>query len=212
MLITLKYNDKKEVVSDGKLEDALHLIKVLENFDPESYDLQFERSDKGFLQFFTENDATNIAFATRVNDNKLLCKYHCNDEAIPFDEMEEIISDFFKGRTSFPHIEWDDSMDDYIDINTPSKSKQGCYIATAVYGSYDCPQVWVLRRFRDKTLASTWYGRTFIYVYYTISPTLVKYFGHTKWFQKMWRNSLDKLILKLENNGIESSPYCDEKW
>lgn len=37
----------------------------------------------------------------------------------------------------------------------------GCYVATAVYGSYDCPQVWTLRRFRDYTLAETWYGRAF---------------------------------------------------
>ena len=37
----------------------------------------------------------------------------------------------------------------------------GCYVATCVYGSYDCPQVWTLRRFRDDTLGSTWYGRAF---------------------------------------------------
>lgn len=63
----------------------------------------------------------------------------------------------------------------------------GCYIATAVYGSYDCPQVWTLRRFRDYTLAKTWYGRAFIKTYYAISPTLVKWFGHTKWFKSMWK-------------------------
>ncbi|NLX93020.1 MAG: hypothetical protein GXZ02_03995, partial [Clostridiales bacterium] len=39
----------------------------------------------------------------------------------------------------------------------------GCYVATAVYGSYDCPQVWTLRRYRDYTLAETWYGRAFIH-------------------------------------------------
>ena len=58
----------------------------------------------------------------------------------------------------------------------PAKSG-GCYIATAVYGSYDCPQVWVLRRFRDYKLASAWYGRIFIQAYYTISPTIVNLFG-----------------------------------
>lgn len=48
------------------------------------------------------------------------------------------------------------------------ESNSGCYIATYVYGSYDCPQVWTLRRFRDYTLHETWYGRAFIKCYYAI--------------------------------------------
>ena len=67
----------------------------------------------------------------------------------------------------------------------------GCYIATCVYGSYDCPQVWTLRRYRDNTLASSWYGRLFIKIYYTFSPTVVRLFGKTKWFNKIWRTRLD---------------------
>ena len=70
--------------------------------------------------------------------------------------------------------------------------KSGCYVATCVYGSYDCPQVWTLRRYRDNTLASTWYGRAFIHTYYAVSPTIVKLFGDTKWFRKMWRGRLDR--------------------
>ena len=27
-----------------------------------------------------------------------------------------------------------------------------------IYGSYDCPEVWTLRRYRDKFLSETWYG------------------------------------------------------
>nr|WP_298671762.1 zinc ribbon domain-containing protein [uncultured Prevotella sp.] len=53
-----------------------------------------------------------------------------------------------------------------------------CYIATAIYGSYDCPEVWTLRRFRDYSLKSTWYGRKFIKVYYVTSPKLLN--GSTK--------------------------------
>lgn len=87
-----------------------------------------------------------------------------------------------------------------------------CYVATAVYGTYDCPQVWTLRRFRDNKLAETWYGRTFIYTYYAISPTLVKWFGETKWFRKMWRGTLDRMVKKLQDNGYESTPYSDKDW
>lgn len=92
------------------------------------------------------------------------------------------------------------------------KPKTGCYIATAVYGSYDCPQVWTLRRFRDDSLAETWYGRTFIRIYYAVGPTLVKWFGHCAWFRKMWRGRLDRMVADLNANGVESTPYNDKNW
>ena len=88
----------------------------------------------------------------------------------------------------------------------------GCYVATAVYGSYDCPQVWILRRFRDHTLAETWYGRAFIRTYYAISPTLVKWFGHTEWFKKMWKGKLDRMVANLKADGVEDTPYEDKVW
>lgn len=88
----------------------------------------------------------------------------------------------------------------------------GCYVATCVYGSYDCPQVWTLRRYRDNTLASTWYGRAFIKTYYAISPTVVKWFGNTEWFKKMWRKKLDRMVSDLRNNGVEDTPYEDKEW
>lgn len=91
----------------------------------------------------------------------------------------------------------------------PSKSSGGCYVATCVYGSYDCPEVWTLRRFRDYTLSATWYGRAFIKVYYAISPKLVKAFGNCKWFKNMWRGKLDKMVMNLRKKGFEDTPYND---
>jgi len=89
---------------------------------------------------------------------------------------------------------------------------QGCYIATSVYGSYDCPQVWTLRRFRDYTLAATPFGRAFIKIYYAISPTLVKHFGQNRLFKKFWLNRLDKLVANLQSKGYEATPYKDRKY
>lgn len=95
---------------------------------------------------------------------------------------------------------------------TAPQENTGCYVATAVYGSYDCPQVWTLRRFRDCTLAKTWYGRAFIRTYYTISPILVKWFGHTAWFKKIWRSKLDRMVANLNAKGVEDTPYEDQNW
>lgn len=90
----------------------------------------------------------------------------------------------------------------------PAKSG-GCYVATAVYGSYDCPQVWTLRRFRDYKLATSWYGRLFIRAYYAVSPTVVKLFGKTEWFNRFWKVRLDKMVAALQEQGYEDIPYND---
>lgn len=95
---------------------------------------------------------------------------------------------------------------------TKQGSSGGCYIATCVYGSYDCPQVWTLRRYRDDTLGATWHGRLFVRTYYAISPTLVKWFGQTNWFKKLWKGKLDHMVANLQLEGFESTPYKDKKW
>lgn len=96
--------------------------------------------------------------------------------------------------------------------NSSSNSGGGCYVATCVYGSYDCPQVWTLRRFRDYTLTKTWYGRLFIKTYYAVSPHIVKAFGKTKWFNRMWKPVLDKMVNKFHRNGIADTHYDDMIW
>lgn len=89
---------------------------------------------------------------------------------------------------------------------TPSK---GCYVATCVYGSYDCPEVWTLRRFRDDILSESAFGRLFIKCYYAVSPTAVRLFGNYKWFHKLLKTPLDKLVNKLNSNGVENTQYYD---
>ncbi len=112
-------------------------------------------------------------------------------------------------RKDFPTTSYFDENQDNATMPQDEK-KSGCYVATAVYGSYNCPQVWTLRRFRDTTLDETWYGRAFIRTYYAISPALVRWFGETNWFKKMWRKPLDKMVASLQEKGVESTPYQDK--
>lgn len=116
-----------------------------------------------------------------------------------------------EGNKNLLHT-WGDKIKKYKPEYVVPEIKQasGCYIATAVYGSYDCPQVWTLRRFRDYTLDETWYGRLFIKTYYAISPTLVDWFGETNWFKAMWRRSLDRLVENLRSRGFEDTKYTDK--
>lgn len=97
-------------------------------------------------------------------------------------------------------------------VASQTSSFGGCYIATCVYGTYDCPQVWTLRRFRDYSLAETRRGRAFIKAYYAVSPILVKWFGDTDWFKRMWRGSLNRLVAKCKAKGFADTPYEDRNW
>lgn len=76
--------------------------------------------------------------------------------------------------------------------------KEGCYVATAVYGSYDCLQVRILRRYRDDVLSATFFGRAFVRIYYFVSPWLVANFADKNWFNSFFRKRLDKKIANLK--------------
>jgi len=104
---------------------------------------------------------------------------------------------------------FDEAMRVGVEVNK-NNGTSGCYVATAVYGSYDCPEVWTLRRYRDNILDSTWYGRLFIKIYYTISPTLVKWFGSTEWFRNLFLAPLNRWVTRLNQRGFENTPYEDK--
>lgn len=146
------------------------------------------------LRYLEENKDLGV---TRVSGRSGLY-FYVNDGSIDVEELKQKKSE-----------EWDRIMH-------PEKyrtaTKSGCYVATCIYGTYDCPEVWTLRRYRDYNLSKTWYGRLFIRTYYIISPRIVKLFGNTNWFKKMWKPKLDKKVKKLKNLGYESTPYKDMKW
>ena len=81
---------------------------------------------------------------------------------------------------------------------SPAKSGGGCYIATAVYGSYDAAPVLVLRRFRDERLARTSIGRAFIRVYYWVSPPMAKHFERVTLLNRVAKLMLDGYVSKLD--------------
>lgn len=57
---------------------------------------------------------------------------------------------------------------------------EGCFVATAVYGSYECREVLVLRRFRDRVLRRIPGGLSFIRLYYRVSPAICPFLNNSE--------------------------------
>ena len=75
----------------------------------------------------------------------------------------------------------------------PSKGG-GCFIATAVYGSYFCSEVITLRDFRDRHLLSNIYGKVFVRIYYQFSPPLACLIGRFKILKIITRQVLTPIV------------------
>ncbi len=67
----------------------------------------------------------------------------------------------------------------------------GCFIATAVYGSYESTEVRALRKFRDEVLCKSEMGTRLVGVYYSVSPRLAKIINP----HSMLKRAIRKLIL-----------------
>lgn len=84
----------------------------------------------------------------------------------------------------------DQIINDKNKVENKNKKTDGCYVATCVYGSYDCPEVWTLRRFRDNILEKHYLGRMFIKLYYAVSPKAVSLLANTTGFIKYSKHLL----------------------
>jgi hypothetical protein len=71
---------------------------------------------------------------------------------------------------------------------------KGCFIATAVYGDFNAPEVILLRRWRDKVLSTTIFGRAMITLYYSMSPPIAQYLARSPRLSTHIRKLLDAFV------------------
>jgi hypothetical protein len=83
--------------------------------------------------------------------------------------------------------------------------KSGCFIATACYGSYDAPEVMVLRAFRNEVLLRGTVGRGFVRLYYAVSPSLARFVARRatlkKWTRLCVIGPIVTVVMRLRGSG-----------
>lgn len=79
-----------------------------------------------------------------------------------------------------------------------------CFVATAVYGDPDAPQVLVLRQFRDRVLLATEEGRDLVRLYYHHGPDWAAWVLDHRWSRRVLRPALDLIASSIESVDIDS--------
>jgi hypothetical protein len=86
----------------------------------------------------------------------------------------------------------------------------GCFIATVVYGSADCPEVRLLQAFRDEILLRTHLGRMLIRLYYTIGPPIARVTHKIPFLKRLFLKILNCTIYLIENHShLRREYFCN---
>lgn len=112
-----------------------------------------------------------------------------------------VLQDSIEELRQFGEHHWVQKFSNLIDELTKEDSevvkvetREGCFVATAVYGDYDHPQVLRLRAFRDTRLKDSSLGRWFIRFYYRFSPFWAKRIDRQSLFARCVRCCLNGFI------------------
>ena len=75
----------------------------------------------------------------------------------------------------------------------------GCFIATAVYGSNNSPEVKLLRLWRDAVLLKRYFGRIFVKFYYKVSPYIASVIEKNKLLKILFRYVIDRFVRAIKS-------------
>ena len=185
----------EQLLDDGNVDKADGLCKEILAIEPECYQAWWYRylcasavsAYYGYEDQFGRRDPHSQA---QVRENNL----RFADRAIQY--APEAIKSQYIQQSQQDRNYINNVRNGNMDQKTNGKS--GCYIATAVYGSYSAPQVYTLRKFRDRVLLNSIPGRLFVRCYYRFGPWYIRRFGNLKRVNGWIRAILDRIVERLE--------------
>lgn len=186
-----------EIGVDGTRRMGYGLIQKLctdiINVNPEDDEAYFYRAlscIETCIHYFDANTSNSLNFYRRSRPN-------IQNDVINTIQYSD---DQIKGNRDYILNQALQILDEKAKLASTKSNNGACYIATAVYGFYDAPEVLVLRRFRDEVLKVTYWGRKFISIYYFISPVFAKKLKDWNTVNRFTKACLNKIVCYLKEN------------
>ncbi|MFP4006231.1 MAG: CFI-box-CTERM domain-containing protein [Candidatus Hadarchaeia archaeon] len=111
-----------------------------------------------------------------------------------FREVEERKYIFMKDTESHMHLKYECPECGGVFYHDTDRKRQGCFIATAAYGTPFSKDINVLRRFRDSYLVHREWGKKLVSAYYTLSPPVANLISKSENLRKVVRKALKPIV------------------
>jgi hypothetical protein len=169
----------------GITEDRLSAVEAQPEVvgDVTTYVLSGLENKKTYMVWVVAVKQPILHVAVNVQDNFT----HQSDYSA---ELTEAVGDAIKSDVSIAGFGIPEEIVAY-----PALPNEGCFIATAAYGSYSAAQVKTLRDFRDHYLLTNAPGRAFVSWYYANSPPAAQYLNQHPALKPMVRGLLLPFVL-----------------
>lgn len=183
------------VISDGELVE-----KRLDQYYSSNKELCVQENRMDYLENVTE-EFQFVSMMNYINVKKAMCFLNKPQEQIDgyIQKAKRFLNSCDKLNQQEKE-EFYEELNSIVRINKVNKQKEGCYIATAVYGDYEAPSVIILRRYRDDYLQKSFLGRTLVKVYYKVSPPIANRLKTTRSINGFVKKILDLFVNHLKKN------------
>lgn len=155
---------------EGKTIEA---IKIYKEYTGASL-----KESKEFVEKFMDNGYVMPAdSAKRTSGLDSVTKHELETKLFELCQKGKVLDAIraYRDTTGEPLKESTEFVKKFIEKNNVALPKKGrCFVATACYGSYDAPEVLILRKYRDEKLLNTFLGSAFVRFYYAVSPSIAR--------------------------------------
>jgi len=177
MVIPLKMAQAGNLEEIGKPEEAIMLLKEIVAQTDNLTDRLFAAGLIPSIMRKHFPEAADDPSSKRYRDLReyLGIALECYDQA-----DQDVQAAFRKVGNDVNNLKyWLTQMEKGQPVGSDVGKKRGCFIATAIYGSYNAPEVIILRHFRDKILLTTDFGKLIVKLYYMLSPLIAPIIDHS---------------------------------
>jgi hypothetical protein len=184
-------------VDEGIIEEEYEVKKTYRKLDDVpvfSQERDIPQKVHGFDVPYKHSEYDNSIKILNSQSAGMFPKSGYNNE----DPFTETIAD---NKICKEHI---DRVKEEVDWGKLSGKKEGCFIATVVYGGYDCSEVLYLRRVRDEILYRSIGGRLFIKFYYSWSPFVARLISGNDPILRFIKGYIDYLIMFLKKYFLKN--------